>query len=101
MHTVAKINQFIPRVELISFSLVSNGFFLLFFFFPLVALHVFTLFRLWILSYGPTQLHPDWIEPGFLFTYVYHCAFDAFFVAIGKIFNNLLLDFLAKLFELF
>ena len=45
MNAVAKIYHSIPIVELISFSLVSHGFVLFFFFFPLLVLYVFALFR--------------------------------------------------------
>ena len=58
MQAVAKMYHSIPVVELILFSLVSDGFVLFFFFFPLLVLYVFALFPRNVYGfygYGPTR----------------------------------------------
>ena len=59
MQALEKIYHPIPHVELISCSLVSDGFVLLFFFFALLALHVFTLFHRDVYGFQVTDRRDD------------------------------------------
>ena len=59
MQALEKIYHPIPHVELISCSLVSDGFVLLSFFFALLALHVFTLFHRDVYGFQVTDQRDD------------------------------------------
>ena len=102
MQALEKIYHPIPHVELISCSLVSDGFVLLFFFFALLALHVFTLFHRDVYGFQVTDQRDDTLTKLSLvfITFIYHCTFDAFLVPVGKISSNLLFESLANSFKL-